>query len=45
MPQKDHRPRPLRMHTNVFSGLMQVQIIEVPDKQGPNNQGYTVVAT
>ena len=30
-PLKDHQPHPLRMHTNVFVGLKQVRIIEVPE--------------
>ena len=42
-PLKDHRPRPLRMRINVFAGLKQVWIIEVPDKRGPDNRGCTVV--
>ena len=41
-PLKDHRPRPLCIHINVFAGLKQVQIIEVPDKRGPDNRGCTV---
>ena len=41
-PLKDHRPRPLRMRINVFAGLKQVRIIEVPDKRGPDNRGCTV---
>ena len=33
------------MHTNVFAGLKQVQIIEVPDKRGPDNRSCTVLVT
>ena len=42
-PLKDHRPCPLRMRINVFAGLKQVWIIEVPDKRGPDNRGCTVL--
>ena len=28
---------------NVFSGLLLVRIIEVPDKRGPDNRGCTVL--
>ena len=42
-PLKDHQPRPLRMHINVFAGLKQVRIIEVLDKRGPDNRGCTVL--
>ena len=42
-PTKDHWLRLLRMRSNVFSGLQLVQIINGPDKQGPDNRGCTVV--
>ena len=44
-PLNDHRPRPLHMRINVFAGLQQVRIIEVPDKRGPDNRGCTVPST
>ena len=31
------------MRGNVFSGLQLVQIIEGPDKRGPDNRGCTVM--
>ena len=40
---KEHWSCLLRMHGNVFSGVQLVRIIEVPDKQGPDNQGCTVL--
>ena len=42
-PTKDHWPRLLCMHGNVFSGLLLVRIIKVPDKRGPDNRGCTVI--
>ena len=43
IPLKDHWPRPLCMYINVFAGLKQVRIIEVPDKRDPDNRGCTVL--
>ena len=42
-PPNCNRSHPLRMHINAFSGVEHVQIIEVPDKRGPDNQGSTVL--
>ena len=41
-PAEDQWPRPLRMRTCTLLGLDGVRIIEVPDKQGPDNRGCTV---
>lgn len=41
----DHQPRPLhmRMNIHVFVGLKQIQIIEVPEKWGPDRRRCTVL--
>ena len=34
---------PSRMHTSTLLGLERVQIIELPDKRGPDIRGCTVI--